>query len=160
MNKPAAIVANLVDVKNVFTHKCVRLVIDVPAEQAPLVIETFGWPTMVSPVPVAIARLNGTPKQEQVLQATPAPAKASPRDWSSLTAAQQAGIRCDTLAFRNFLWEVHRYNGDTSEDAARAVREICGVTSRKHIDGDVNALDEWVSLDAEFLSWLNAPVMD
>ena len=44
----AAITAMLVDVRNVNAHKCVRLEIHVPAEQAGAVMAAFGWPTMVT----------------------------------------------------------------------------------------------------------------
>ncbi len=57
-DRPAVIAGNLVDAKNVNTHKVFRLVIDVPAEHAVRVIEAFGWPTMAAPVPVAVARLS------------------------------------------------------------------------------------------------------
>ena len=49
MNKPAAIAANLVDVRNIAAHKCVRLEIHVPVEQAGMVMDAFGWPTAVNP---------------------------------------------------------------------------------------------------------------
>jgi len=58
MKNAAAISAQLVDVRNVGQHKCVKLTLHVPAEQAGMVMAAFGWPTQVDPVPVAIARLN------------------------------------------------------------------------------------------------------
>ena len=57
MNKPAAIMGSLVDARNVATHKCLRLVIDVPAEQAEHIISVLGWPTQVNPIPVAVGRV-------------------------------------------------------------------------------------------------------
>lgn len=58
MSNAAAIMASLVDVRNLGTEKCIKMTIHVPAEQAMQVLEAFGWPTAVNPVPVAIARLN------------------------------------------------------------------------------------------------------
>lgn len=58
MTDAAIIAGALVDMKNVSTHKCMRLIIDVPAENALKVIAAFGWPTMVNPVSVAVARLR------------------------------------------------------------------------------------------------------
>jgi hypothetical protein len=58
MQDAAVISGSLVDAKNVNTHKVMRLIIDVPAENALKVIAAFGWPTMVNPVSVAVARLN------------------------------------------------------------------------------------------------------
>lgn len=60
MSKTSAIDAYLVDVKNVNTHKVVELKIHVPQERAMEVFELFGWPTMVNPVSIAIARLRPT----------------------------------------------------------------------------------------------------
>lgn len=56
----AAIAAQLVDMRNVGTHKVLKLTIHVPEEQALEAIAAFGWPTGVSPVPIAIARLNSS----------------------------------------------------------------------------------------------------
>src|SRR5260370_631071 len=106
----AAIMGQLVDVKNVNTHKCVRLIIDVPAEYAVKVIDAFGWPTQVNPVPVAIARLTAEAAQprepaHEVAQTSPAvasvnadtglaPRRADRRAWETMGAAQQAGMLC------------------------------------------------------------------
>jgi hypothetical protein len=62
--KPAAIMGSLVNLKNVSTHKSLALTIHVPAEAAQQVLAAFGWPTMVDPVPVAIARLEGEAPHE------------------------------------------------------------------------------------------------
>lgn len=58
MTKLAAIEGQLVGIKNVSTHKSACLTIHVPEEYALKVIEAFGWPTMVAPVHVAIARMG------------------------------------------------------------------------------------------------------
>lgn len=62
MTDARAISAQLVDVRNIGVHKSIKLTIHVPEEQAMKVMELFGWPTMVAPVPVALARLNEQPK--------------------------------------------------------------------------------------------------
>ena len=54
----AAIMGSLVDVRNVGTHKSVKLTIHTPEEYAMKVVDPFGWPTGVNPIPVAIARLD------------------------------------------------------------------------------------------------------
>ena len=71
MTEAAIIAGSLVDVRNVGTHKSVKLTIHVPEEHATRVVAAFGWPTGVNPVSVAIARL------EQPLP--PHPAVAAPR---------------------------------------------------------------------------------
>lgn len=58
MTDAAIISGSLVDVRNVGTHKSVKLTIHVPEEYAMKVVEAFGWPTGVNPVPVAIAHMN------------------------------------------------------------------------------------------------------
>src|ERR1019366_2338507 len=58
MNEPAAIIASLVDVRNIAEHSSVVLKIHVPQERALEVIAAFGWPTGANPVAVAIARLD------------------------------------------------------------------------------------------------------
>jgi len=63
----AAIAAQLVDMRNVGTHKVMKLTIHVPEEQALAAIAAFGWPTGVNPVPIAIARLNPGADAKQTL---------------------------------------------------------------------------------------------
>lgn len=58
MSDYAAVTGSLVDVRNVGTHKCVKLSIEVPEEMALKVMESFGWPTGTNPVTVVVARLN------------------------------------------------------------------------------------------------------
>ena len=58
MDNRAAIMGELVDVRNIGTHKCVKLTIHVPAEYAMRVFDAFGWPTAAEPVQIAIARLD------------------------------------------------------------------------------------------------------
>jgi hypothetical protein len=130
----------LVDVRNVNQHKCVRLIIDVPAELAPSVIKAFGWPTQVNPVPVAIARLIESPQQQEE-QAAPRKAPvptAQPRQShpaGAPTYAQRLGIACSQPGFWRFLETVKLqakpYAKIASEDeAADVVRFICDVKSR------------------------------
>lgn len=146
MNKPAAISASLVDVRNVAAHKCVKLEIHVPAEQAPLVMEAFGWPTMVDPVPVAIARLAGNVTSIER-------AKDSQRDKLTMIAS----IKCGEPVFRVFLHEKYGYNPQTSDEAAEAVREICKVDSRRQFSQNEEAAQRWRDLEAEFNAWRRVP---
>ncbi len=74
MTKPAAITAELVDVRNVGMHKCIKLTLHVPAERAAEVIAAFGWATAVDPVPVALARLDtGGPVPSEATIIDPVP---------------------------------------------------------------------------------------
>ena len=140
--QPAAIEASLVDVRNVATHKVVRLELHVPAEQAPQVMDLFGWPTMVAPVPVALARLNGSAKE---------PEPKEQRRWEDLKLSMQAGIRCEEVAFQKFLG----VNG--FEEAAKLVRRICEVDSRAGLNTDTEAAKRWRDIESQYQAWLRVP---
>jgi hypothetical protein len=140
MSAPAITHGSLVDVRNVNQHKCVRLVIDIPAERAREIIDTFGWPTMVDPVPVAIARLAPSVQQQKEPAAsskTPVPT-ATPRqpNPAGATYAQRLAIAASQPAHWKFLKARLPQSASieiTNEDeAAVAQRFLCGrITSRK-----------------------------
>ena len=152
MTKPLAICANLVDVRNIAAHKCVRLEIHVPVEQAGAVMEAFGWPTMVSPVPVAIARLD----PEKAASAPPTPVDEvvkERRRFNTLPLPQQVAMRCGEGAFRRFVaeeWPTH----PQCEDASEFVRRWCKVDSRSTILPGTPQADHWNRLHEKYLAWL------
>lgn len=161
MSAPAAIQAQLVDVRNVSSHKCVRLEIHVPAEQAGAVMAAFGWPTMADPVPVALARLLERITPENVHPEFP---KSERVPFTEKPYATQAALRCQETAFQMFLIETDRMpegrvGAEGVDKAADAVRHICGVTSRADIGkgpNDRSANDsgfKWRALDAEYYAW-------
>lgn len=178
-DRPAVITGSLVDAKNVHTHKSLRLIIDVPAEHAQKVFEAFGWPTMASPVSVAVARLSETAEQRSNHSAQGGadsfrvsegsrPASASPAsDRKPLLLASKIAMTCGSLTFQRWLkqsrpslWGTAAYRCEargktTTEDeiAAELVRIFCGVESRREISGDRYATDRWGSLTAEFEMW-------
>ena len=173
MTKPAAIIGSLVDARNVATHKCLRLVIDVPAEQAEHIISVLGWPTQVNPIPVAVARLNPelpSPSSHQTspgnFDATggvspPLPGtdgrKPGTKSWSSMSPAQQAGIRCADVQFQQFLSERFKRSVVSAEGAAEAVRHYCQVLSRAEIKRGHSSAERWDLLDGEFSTWKHHP---
>lgn len=167
MNKPAAIAANLVDVRNIAAHKCVRLEIHVPAEQAGIVLDAFGWPTAVNPVPVAIARLE----PEKAVLAAPLPDVDFSRDsaiignvepvkerrpFSSLPLSQQAALRCNDKNFWMFIneWAGGNKGIESSDGLASFVRSWCGVKSRADIKAGVDSGYKWERLNASYDAWL------
>ena len=178
MTKPAAIMGSLVDARNVATHKCLRLVIDVPAEQAEHIIKVLGWPTQVNPIPVAVARLNPelpSPSSHQTspgnFDATggvspPLPGTdgrkpgAQSKPWSSMILAQQAGIRCADVPFQQFLSEKLKRSVVSAEEAAEAVRRFCVVSSRSDIKPHQLSGRLWKQLDDEFMTWMHHPEME
>lgn len=151
---PAAITAQLVDVRNVAAHKSVRLELHVPAEQAGLVMAAFGWPTMADPVPVALARLQAAPEPIAKPEA-PKERKA----FADMPYAQQIGIRCGEGEFQYFIKKKHsRLYGpgpfaSNSDAAAQAVRNYCAVHSRSEIAESNQAGGRWRALEAEYWAW-------
>jgi len=145
--KPAAIMASLVDVRNIAAHRCVRLEIHVPVEQAALVMQAFGWPTMADPVPVAIARL--VPEAEAKAKE---PAKEK-RNFSELSPSQRAGLMCKTPAFWTFTHTVDE------ESSATRLRQACKVDSRSQLDNWDNARRAFESIERDYQAWLNEPIV-
>lgn len=161
MKNAAAITGSLVDVRNVGTHKCVKLTIHVPAEYAPKVLECFGWPTGVDPVTVALARID----LSNVARPMSAPATREAGDSSTPASrprkpvaadkrlAQQAGIACADRLFQKFA------GVQSEEGAADFVRRECGVASRSEIKAGTPEGDEWSKLHGEFLIWRDIPAL-
>ena len=146
---PAAITAQLVDVRNVAAHKSVRLELHVPAEQAGLVMAAFGWPTMADPVPVALARLHSP---AEPIAKPEAPKERRP--FSELPYSQQAAMRCGEPSYEHFLWYTHGLHQDTNPaEVIALVRHECGVTSRSEIVKGTPAGDKWEALEAEYWAW-------
>lgn len=127
----AAIFGSLVDVRNIGAHKCARLTVEVPAEQAAEIIAMFGWPTQAAPVPVALARMVGGSSR-------PAPQKS---------LAQQAGALCNDGIFQGWM-------KTADQDACAAkVRQYCEVESRAEIKAGTPAGDAWGELVEQFRTW-------
>ena len=153
-------------------HKSIKLTIHVPEEQARQVVDLFGWPTMVDPVPVALARLQEgggarRPTRHPTIDTTPVPLPDKPagrakREWRELTPAGQAGIRCNEPRFQAFLREaINRFGLSTHDDcrneneAAEIVRDLCRVESRSQINKtNPESLRLWHLLEGDYQLWL------
>lgn len=102
------------------------------------------------------------PAKENKVTPIRTPAMASPvtasekpkRDWRDVQPAAQAGIRCNEPTFIAFLNETRRYRITGSDEAAEAVREICGVKSRVELGTRHAARALWHQLDTEYSAWL------
>jgi hypothetical protein len=145
--QPAAIMASLVDVRNVSAHRCVRLEIHVPAEQAGAVLAAFGWPTAADPVPVALARLVEKPEPVQ---------RAPQGQRRSMTLSQQCALRCQEPEFWSFL-ESLGHDCFDAVTAAALVRDHLDVASRAEIDTCEAPAAAWKDLDAQFIRWRSDP---
>lgn len=139
MTAPAAIQGQLVSIKNVSTHKSACLTIHVPEEYALKAIEAFGWPTMVNPVLVAIAKLDPSAKPE--------------RKGGRL--AQKAGILCNEKAFWDFLQTYGLDGVKNAEEAADLVRRMCNnIASRAELDHDQAAALIFRDIELSYQAWL------
>lgn len=107
-------------------------------------------------------------------EATQAPSqaeggKAPPRRaWHTLTAPQQAGIRCSDELFQTWLWgespDYGEYHGETwvpdtkptdadewEEWTIKRVRRMCGIISRAALATDPEARARWQALDTAYM---------
>lgn len=150
MTNEAVIQGSLVDVRNVNTHKCARMIVDVPSEDVLKVVAAFGWPTMANPVPVAVARLEPSALRQQLKESVEIERKKEPREWSTLKRSQQAGIACSDPGFWNFMSRVTGRAASSAEDAATCVRQFCGVNTRADFDTYPDKGERWDHLYSEY----------
>lgn len=140
------------DFKLVKTRKVVQIVLEVPVEQANIVLDVLGGmpdPSKESWVGVALIDLNAA-KPQPAIQPRLAGAK---RDWRDMSPQQQAGIRCDDTAFVAFLREERSDDWIETREPAECVRLICGVTSRAELETNHKARVIWHQLDDQFQAW-------
>jgi hypothetical protein len=82
--------------------------------------------------------------------------KEQPRgriDWREVQPAAQAGIRCAEPRFRAYLAAEHGIATKTAQEAAEAVRTICGVNSRSEFSTDQRKRVLWHQLDSGYREW-------
>jgi hypothetical protein len=153
MPAPAAISGTFSDLKTVKSRSVVQLVIEVPIEQGAAVIEAFGFPQPGAEVHVAVARLVAAPA---TIDHQPKEDKPR-RKFDAMPRSQQAGIRCNEVAFWRYLNERCNFVFvvDDERSAGAAVREICNVKSRA--DLDAHAAVSWDRLEATFQTWMKHP---
>jgi hypothetical protein len=96
-------------------------------------------PVSVSPQP---SLANGKPEKAK-------------RDWRDMKPSAQAAIRCGEPIFWAYLNEEHGYGVSNKDDAAEAVRDKCGVVSRKRLDDENfhSARVIWHQLDSGYVAW-------
>jgi hypothetical protein len=151
MDAPTVIQGKLVDARNVASHKCVRLYIDIPAELGASVVKMFGWPTQVEPVDVAVARLD----IGAIKPVVEAPKER--RKFADLSPAQQAALTCKEPRFWAWIREERGEDGCDSEgDAADYVREFCNVQSRSELNLHTGGATRWQFLCSAYHAWLAA----
>lgn len=176
MTAPIIIKGSLVDVKNINTHKCVRLSIDVSAELGAEIVHAFGWPTMVEPVSVAVARLVPEAEAPPSLAAqiaadmkagtahfvSPSPEEHAAKEKRRITqlhGGSQAALTCKREAFWKFLEEQRDIVCRSEEEAAEYVREFCDIKSRSEIETNPTARNRWHLLYSAFDAWMKVPAL-
>jgi hypothetical protein len=78
--------------------------------------------------------------------------------WGDMSPAQQAGLLCGDPLFQQFLFQRCNITKPDKDEAAAAVREICGVKSRSEIGSLGAAGAKWRDLVADFRVWERALV--
>lgn len=180
-----AITGSLVDARNVGAHKSFRLIVDVPAELAMDAINAFGWPSMVSPVPVAVAGLERAaapveqshppepqPEQKPASEALSGEerharaavlADARRREEASKPKggrlARQAGILCQDKRFQHFLSARigSAWSVGDPELTAHNLKTHLNIQSRTELDHDPEAAKRWRDLHGDYQLWLACP---
>jgi hypothetical protein len=145
MTDPAVFQGSLVDLKNVGTHKSVRLIVEVPEEYGEAIVRAFGWPTRVKPVSVAVARL------EVEAAETPVSRGVKTTAFKDLAPPEQAGILCRDPDFAEFIKS--QAPECPNRNVAEVVKTYCGVDSRADIKYGTDAHRSWLTLLARFLRW-------
>ncbi|MEH2501201.1 hypothetical protein V1290_000012 [Bradyrhizobium sp. AZCC 1578] len=74
-------------------------------------------------------------------------------DWRDVQPAAQAGIRCAEPRFRDYLAVEHGIDTKTAQEAAEAVRKLCGVNSRSQLGVNHKARMLWHQIDAAYREW-------
>lgn len=76
-----------------------------------------------------------------------------PRRLTDLLPAQQAGILCGEVRFWRFLVDRRGELVIDTDQAARAVRTLCGVDSRSELIPGSRAAAAWAAILTEYQRW-------
>jgi hypothetical protein len=144
----SAFKATYSDWKLVRTRQVVQIVFEVPLADADSAYEILGGMPNSSNerwFGIAAIRADTQPKEEEEPQR---------RNWRNVQPSAQAAMRCDQPEFWAFLREEKKQRlVANKDDAATAVRKICGVNSRAHFNTSHTARVMWHQLDTEFETW-------
>lgn len=157
MNKPAAIEGYYTDAKFMRGIKTLRLSIDVPIEYSNEFLRMFGAPDGVSPVRVAIARMQDNGPDGGIgglavpqPHAEPAKDQDRPRTY---TRSQVAAMKCQDASFKAWL-RGRAWPGmvitDDDFDADAALKDMLGITSKRELDTNPSRAKAWDALLTDF----------
>ena len=150
MSSAAAIKATFSDFKLVRGRKVAQMIFELPLEQADAALSALGGlPRPDQETWVALARLD--PK---AIAAKPDEPVKERKRFAELPLPQQAGIRCADEDFWAFISGKSDTFGNvmSSDDAARLVREWCGVQSRSELSMP-GAAARWRKLEDDYQLW-------
>ncbi len=148
MNEPQVIKAVFYNWRPVVGHKRLQLIFEVPLEDTSVVLKMLGPPMPDKETWCAIALLEPVAMQDffdqqqhgHTVGIVPNPKRA----FCDLSFPQQAGIKSNDLKFK--LWMSVNYPAKNGEDCASAIRDYCGVKSRKEILPGTEAGEKWLDL--------------
>lgn len=134
----SAIAGQFVKFDAIPTRKVVRVVLEMPIEQANDVLAKLGgYPDAANAKWVGAALLSGHPSENTI---------------KGGRLAQRAGILCTEGAFQVFASERSSVPADEN-GAKQFIYLSCGVTSRAHLDHDDDAARKFHELDQEYKAW-------
>jgi hypothetical protein len=161
VNQPAAFKATYSDWKLVKTRGVVQVIFEVPLADSDAAYEILGgMPNASNEKWFGIAAINLHKPEEAPESRQDQPQSADNdsdgdrRSWREVQPSAQAAMRCDQAPFWAFLREEHKQRVTNKEDAATAVRKICGVNSRAHFNTNHTARVMWHQLDTQFTAWM------
>jgi len=173
MTKPSAFSATYSDWKLIRSRSVVQVVFEVPLEMADQAYSALGgMPSQGETVWCGIARLKAPvgdderPVEKEVMPHGHSDARprsetnaagGAKRSWHDISPAQQAGILCNEESFVTFIREEYIVNAQTPEDAAKAIRHLCGVRSRKDISAATRSGAAWATIVSRYRAWMREP---
>lgn len=157
--QPVAFVGAYADWKLIKTRSVIQIVLEVPVEQADRAYQVLGgMPAPGAETWCAIARLVNDSSKPSIAvdpERMQPDRPHSPRKpvAADKKLAQQAGICCNDPVFWRFLTEVYTYAPASEPDAAEAVRDLCGIGSRKELIPGSPAASQWMKIESRFTAW-------
>lgn len=176
MSEPAAILATFSDLKLIKTRKVAQLVFEVPIESVRSATEALGWPTgeqwcgiaRVVTKPAGGTDLNrgGADQSRQRLNETPpagpfgdaqnredgtarptATTSPKPNSTRAVMMAKDEGF----WQFINSQYPSYFVNDEVQAD--RAIKELCGVSSKAELNANGPAVHKFNRMRAAFRDW-------
>lgn len=159
MSEAAAFAATFTDFRLIKGRKVCQVHLELPIERAEEFVRAFGIPDPSKETWVGIARLNAEPEKSVIEPGKPT--QAQKRRWEDLLPAQQAGIACSDPQFRRWLKEETSWQfldgQPEDEEAAKAIRIYCGVSSRSELKPGSPSAAKWRQLYDSYTLWRDYP---